>query len=116
MYCANCSSTIEKGTKFCQNCGISINKSSLISKPEKSIEKNYNSRQPSSNHPIKTEETPEVYMQKTNIKSTDVAQSMLSRLKITFWAVAILLIILNVINELSSSLSAKYALARSKRA
>jgi hypothetical protein len=109
MYCANCNSLIEKGTKFCQNCGIGISKSSLISKPEKSIEKNFNSRQPSSNHSIKTEETPEAYMQKTDIKSTDEAQSMLSRLKITFWAVAISLLTLNVITELSSSLSNEFA-------
>jgi hypothetical protein len=98
MYCANCNSPIEKGSKFCHNCGININSSSLLVKPDERISKQSNISK--IDNTKTTTETAEEYLLKTNVKDREQAREMLARLKLLFWVVGIFLFIINILNEL----------------
>ncbi len=99
MFCINCGSKVEEGSKFCPHCGINFGVESLISKKENKTEQIDRISIDS------IRETVEEYQSRTNIKSKEEAKKYLSQLKAMFWIVSLSMIFMRIIGELESELT-----------
>ncbi len=102
MFCVNCGSKIEDGSKFCHNCGININIDLSTPKNVKKTEQVIKTNVKTDN----TRESAEEYQAKTNIKSKEEAKKYLNQLRVLFWIVFLSIVVIRVLGELESELVA----------
>lgn len=98
MFCANCGSKIEDGSKFCHDCGdnvgVEVSSPKKTKKTEQAIKTDVNTDS--------TRETVEEYQARTNIKSKEEAEKYLNQLKILFWSVFLSMVLIRGLGESES--------------
>ncbi|MCU0680133.1 MAG: zinc-ribbon domain-containing protein [Planctomycetes bacterium] len=102
MFCANCGSKIEEGSKFCHHCGANVSVDLPIAKKSKKTEQINKINVNTDN----TRETVEEYQIRTNIKSKEEAKKYLNQLRALFWIVFLSMVVIRGLGEVESELVA----------